>query len=159
MQTLKELEEQKAELEKKIAEAKRLPDKPSELIRVALEDVKKVENTPGYKVNLHEWNEVRRDGLCHVCLGGSVLVQRCGAKNGESPGVLLEQKRIDHETYRKLYALDYFRWGNVKAGLDEMGISSVDLPGQLLVTDYKNGPAAFFHDMENVARVLEARGL
>mgnify|MGYP007059427276 CR=1 FL=1 len=158
MQTLKELEEQKAELEKKIAEAKRLPDKPSELIRVALEDVKKVENTPGYKVDLREWNVVHSDGKCHVCLGGSVLVERCGAKKGEGLSKSLENGTIDSVVYSKLTALDMFRLGDVEQGLSFLGITVDGLPEYLLVTDYIDRDG-FFRDMENMARMFEARGL
>lgn len=51
----------------------RLPDKPSAFIRVALEDLKKVERDRLSCVDMTSWHSSYDDGSCSVCLGGAVL--------------------------------------------------------------------------------------
>lgn len=53
----------------------KLPDKPSEVLGVAIEDVKKCYADPRYVVDMGHWHTEFENG-CHVCLGGSVIAQR-----------------------------------------------------------------------------------
>lgn len=51
-----------------------LPDKKSELLQVALNDIKRAANTPGYRIDMHEWHYMDPDtGVCEVCLAGAVM--------------------------------------------------------------------------------------
>lgn len=56
-----------------------LPDKLSELILVALEDLAKVRADPRYQINLETWHQSANrndDGLCSVCFAGAVIAGR-----------------------------------------------------------------------------------
>lgn len=54
------------------------PDKPSELILMALEDLEAVERDPEYIVNMDTYH-YRYPGVCAVCFAGSVMAKRLGA--------------------------------------------------------------------------------
>jgi hypothetical protein len=56
-----------------------LPNKPSELIRVALKDLEEAERDPHYEVEMCTWHRPSSTtGVCTVCLAGSVLAKSCG---------------------------------------------------------------------------------
>lgn len=133
-----------------------LPDRPSELIRLALADLKRVEEDPRYIVNMSEWH-TPRGRTCSVCLAGSVLAKTCGAPVEED----FLDIDVSRDTARKLYALDKFRLGHVHLALGYFRtvIISPDVPSRLLVTAYSVSPEAFHADMENMATVLERAGL
>ena len=53
-----------------------LPDKPSELIRLALSDLEKCEGDSRYEVDMNEWHVPTQKGhVCYVCLAGSVMAK------------------------------------------------------------------------------------
>lgn len=58
-----------------------LPDKPSELLRVAIRDLKACAADPKYKIDMGVWHRAARDyrgdDYCSVCLAGAVLAQSC----------------------------------------------------------------------------------
>lgn len=56
----------------------RLPDYPSQILEVALEDLEKCEKDPKFSINMSTWSRVGLDGVCEVCLGGSVLAKTIG---------------------------------------------------------------------------------
>ena len=79
-----------------------LPNKPSELIRVALRDLCKAEQTPWMRVNMSLWVSVRNvDGdeeylsggpnTCVVCLAGAAVV---GSVHGFDDGELREDGNV-----------------------------------------------------------------
>lgn len=61
----------------------KLPDKRSELIRLAVRDAIKISQNPAYKLNMGQWHsttfwseeqgEIVKDKRCNVCLAGSVM--------------------------------------------------------------------------------------
>lgn len=60
-----------------------LPDKKSELLRLAVRNLEEVESMPDvYKVNMDAWHYPRLDfdDKCHVCVAGSVIARTLGAK-------------------------------------------------------------------------------
>jgi hypothetical protein len=95
-----------------------LPDKPSELIRVALRDLKEAEASPDYAVVMDEWHEPDSDGVCLVCLAGSVMA---GTLKSDIDRKVFPH-HFDKGTKRKLEALDYFRDGDILCGFNELGI-------------------------------------
>ena len=52
-----------------------LPDKPSELIRLALADLRKCEADPRYLIDMAQWHRPVTSELCHVCLAGAVMAR------------------------------------------------------------------------------------
>ena len=55
-----------------------IPDKLSELLSVALDDLERAEDAPGYTANLNEWYKETGFGVCEVCLAGSFMVFSLG---------------------------------------------------------------------------------
>lgn len=137
---------------------KLLPDKPSALIRVALADLRAVENSPNYDVNMALWHcpAVDADDTCTVCFAGAVMAQRLGADLNESSCPL----DYDQETYDKLVALNKFRQGKLGYGL---GLMDIPLPEGFKrnwhVVEYETDREQFHEDMHNVASYLEEHGL
>lgn len=135
-----------------------LPDKPSELIRVALADLRKVEAMPDvYRVDMSYWHHPR-DGKCSVCFAGAVMAQTI--KLDVDAHVSAYDDRFDIETENKLEALNSFREGAVGDGLSYLGRYS-DWHGEYYrdVTPYSDDREAFHCDMQTLASDLEAVGL
>ena len=84
---------------------KQLPNKPSELIRLALSDLEECEQDPKYAVDMGSWH--RPVGAqCLVCLAGSVMAKtmKVPQHNFETPD--------NHVEFRKLRFLNDIRSGD-----------------------------------------------
>lgn len=144
-----------------------LPKIPSQLIRLALVDLQRVENDSRYKVDMMTWHEPQiKDTyvLCSVCLAGSVM-----AKTLEVP--------VDHlsfpdasfvENGKALVALDYFREGLVTRALKCLGFGLTDErvvafrrehPDEVSFAAYKLDPVKFKQQLQGLADHLERRSL
>lgn len=133
---------------------KNLPNVPSELIRLAIADMKLCEADPRYKIELGEWHTPSAD-VCLVCCGGAVM-----AKSLDAP-IHLEQTPSSFGEYqRHLTALDNFRWGDIWNALNAMGITVPDgVDDTREIARYKYDVAGFYDDMESIAQHLEDHGL
>lgn len=137
-----------------------LPDKPSELIRLALSDLEKCEADPRYSIDMERWH--KPNGTCAVCLAGAVMAQTCGVPvdNDVSP-----HSCMGGDT-KKLMALDDFRVGFVDSAVGKLGHI---LPHNFQLDDqdegyrdmplYEDDQAAFKADMRKLADDLEQVGL
>lgn len=135
-----------------------LPDKPSELIRVALADLRKCEADERYEIDMSEWHLPDGDGGCFVCLAGAVMAKSLGAE--EDDEVTPDNYFLDEcGTERKLRALDDFRCGGVRAGLRELGIPMPPMPPTCRPSLYHESPVQFHADMHALADELERHGL
>ena len=131
----------------------RLPDRPSDLLELALVDLALAEADGRYLVNMWHWHLpalVASDEACEACLAGSVMAFSLGADRlahlpalvasdeacevclaGSVMAFSLKADRLAHlapgdfdkDTTRKLNALDSFRMGHVFAGLVELGFN------------------------------------
>jgi len=107
-------------------EKQKLPDKMSELIRVAIVDLEKVEKlSEVYRINMSRWHVADDDSddgkvRCSVCLAGAVMAQTLGADATQSfrPGSFNESC--------KLNAIEDFRTGDISAAARFMGILGND---------------------------------
>lgn len=131
----------------------KLPDKPSALIRVALRDLEACEKDPRYEIEMDYWHQA--NGVCKVCLAGSVMAKSLGAPPDKSLG------SYDFDEDGKLVALDYFRLGWIKDGLYQMtgGPVPTSLRKDRRIASYSDDPADFKRDMNALADELEAQGL
>lgn len=138
---------------------KLLPDKPSDLIELALRDLESVELRPdAYKIDMRVWHERLgwAAGPCSVCFAGSVMAMTLG----RSPEDRLKptSQGFDDDTHRKLLALNYFREGGINRGLAIMGFQARDFllrrPGP-----YDYSPEEFKHDTRKMASDLREVGL
>lgn len=138
---------------------KKLPNKPSRLIYLALEDLEKAEKSPLYKINMWKWHDT--NGQCSVCLAGAVIAGslECSAYENSTPD------DYDYDTRDKLQALDSFRLGDVDDGLDEMCINvpefmaDVDGNWREEISLYAVSPERFKEDMLALAGTLDLVGL
>lgn len=140
----------------KSAKAHKLPSKPSALIRLALADLRAVEKSKKYVVNMGKYHGADLTGKCEVCFAGAVMAMSLGA------AISVEMVPTDFPvaTKRKLEALNYFRCGMIGSALAELGLKR---PGSLAtsiqVDDYGVDPARFKKDMAELADHLERNGL
>jgi hypothetical protein len=141
-----------------------LPDTPSRLIRLALADLEACEQDPQYRIVMEYWHLPTQTGCC-VCLAGAVLAQtlKVPPSEGVHPGMPYGDfyaPGLKRDTESKLLALDRFRAGDIKAGLDVMGFETVPtLPRGWLVPYYNSDPLGFKMAMADIARTLEQEGL
>ena len=158
-----------------------LPTKPSELIRVALRDLRACEDDDGYVVHMCRWHWPTTDNrgrkVCSVCLAGAVMAQTLDVPR-EQPifsmaqilGVAREQpifslEQCSGRVKDGLRALDYFRRGMISAGLEMLGYDDVDK----LSEEYKQfasgavydpaDPEPFHRQMNSLADYFESHGL
>lgn len=151
------------EKEQTMNTTKKLPDKPSALIRLALEDLKKVEQDDNYIVNMNQWHMPIVGYKCQVCLAGAVMVKEFDAPRDEflTPGSyeITPPDDLEAHNYNRLCSLNEFRQGMIKSGFLNLGLELPQgLPRAIVVTDYEHSPRKFYEDMEAMAKLLEEHG-
>lgn len=130
----------------------KLPDKPSALIRVALADLEKCEKDPRYEIEMDHWHQA--NGVCKVCLAGSVMAKSLGAEPSKGFGP------SDFDQDQKLRALDCFRTGWIKDALFLMGFQvPYSFQHDRPVTPYAFSPDRFKATLSAISDELEAQGL
>lgn len=143
-----------------------LPDKPSELITLALEDLIAVERLPDYTVDMDYWHVPAADMLqddpdygdtCTVCFAGSVMAMSCELTRDDHHN----RAGFTNEIWNKFFALNDFRVGFVKDGLRKLGINYAEhgLPSQIPLKYYEEDSCQFKRDMIALAVRLEEAGL
>lgn len=128
-----------------------LPTKPSELIRLALSDLRAIEQDPRYRVDMeHLWHS-RAYSSCTVCLAGAVMANHLSADAnlGYLPSDFPRNACA-------LCAIDDFRLGNVGSGCGRMEVDTK--LSSRTITDYELDRKGFFCDMEELANDLEDEG-
>lgn len=132
-----------------------LPDKPSKLIRVALEDLEACERDDRYVIDMAEWH-TKYSGKCHVCLAGSVMSNRLHTPVNVDSGPFA----FNDELMWKLVALNEFRRGCVSEGLFRLGYyqQARDL-WSVSIARYDQSQSEFKNDMRKLADGLEKAGL
>ena len=160
----------------------KLPDQPSALIRVALDDLKKCMDDPIYEINMGTWHKPIFGQYnfisCSVCLAGSVLAQTFKIPASESipplrpfgeSGVPSAPnnpmfRRFDSDI-DKLRAIDDFRAGAIVDGLISMGyaldyatLNGMGNPDRIMAAFDKDYPEPFFDDIHKIADDLERCG-
>lgn len=134
----------------------RLPNSPSKLIRLALDDMRKVERSKDYKIDLSIWHDGTEgdgNGQCVVCFAGSVMSKSLHVSKTKDVG----PEELGGDIRDKLYALDSFRCGWIRDGLEEMSRKDLGnmLPFNTLVPDYKDDRAGFKRAMSEMADIIE----
>lgn len=135
----------------------KLPGKPSELLALAMKDLAKVERSKKYIVKMGVWHAPLWDenkSVCAVCLAGSVM-----AKTLNVPITTYTDPAGKEE--RALEALDYFRCGEVQAGISTMYENSHTNYRHLnrFVQSYHEDRVQFRADMRKLISDLRAAGL
>lgn len=148
----------------------RLPDLPSALIRLALNDFLEVQRMPTqYHIDMGVWHVPERfftseeaehspPVICTVCLAGSVMARTLAV----SPYTMIsaQSSRWTTDTSDKLVALDYFRQGKIAAAFDILDLDlACDVPGDVSMCPYERDANEWLRDMQQMATMLEERGL
>lgn len=168
-----------------MARVRQLPNKPSALIRVAVDDLTKVERNTKYIVDMGTWHEPRtpekydrkqdmyvaqpEKTKCAVCFGGSVIAgslkvpsnEDACPYNGEDGDF---DERFGEGTRAKLLALDSFRTGDVAYGIREFFGQDAELKlpesmNRKVAAYSKRNSAKFKKQMRQLANDLERFGL
>jgi len=142
----------------------KLPNKASELIRVAIADLRKVEKSKAYEVNMAIWHSGVYKSICDVCFAGAVMAKtlKTNIKEYYSPDCFADK------TSCKLEALNQFRLGYCRDAFDYLSESyksnhpwdfiDIDLFNRNIKSYYVS-PTRFKKDMLNLAQDLENFGL
>ena len=144
-----------------------LPTTASKLIRVALRDLRACEDDDFYVVDMQEWHTPVYNydyEVCAVCLAGAVMAQTLGLPDD------LEIDDTDLAGYgdsvkNGLHALDFFRIGEIKAGLETLGYDDVrklseDWQQYARKSGYDQAdPEPFHRQMHRLADYFESCGL
>jgi hypothetical protein len=143
-----------------IKPAKELPSKPSELIRVALEDLEKIEKNPRYAVDMDDWHVPARgvwnaSATCKVCFAGAVMACRFGA----DPKSFCYPSDFERSETNKLFALNALRLGMITDGLEYLGVEPMPSIEDKDVARYEVDPELFKKDMQSLSEDLEKIGL
>jgi hypothetical protein len=98
--------------------------KPSELIRLALEEARIVEASPTNWLCMDLW--VHDFGsYCKVCLAGAIMLRHTKYPSGVKRSV--QPTDYDGNTLRRLIAIDKFREGKIEDGLELCGVTSLKM--------------------------------
>lgn len=104
----------------------KLPNKPSEILKVALADLEAVEAMPDkFQINMSRWVRKPAVGPCEVCHAGAVMVRtlNCQLKSVSviNPETLVSgPDEFDHRTRAKLEFINFIRTGSIEDALNEL---------------------------------------
>ena len=133
--------------------------KLSELIRVALDDLRLCEADPTYHIIMSTWHSPYQHNTCAVCLAGAVMAQSLNIP----PGVSADPHYFvaDNRLINTLLALDALRTGDVSEALLLMGVHDHlnILPDDVRsIAHYERDRTKFVSDMLELAFDLEKVG-
>lgn len=118
-----------------------LPHKLWQLLQLALDDLKKVENDDKYSICMDLWH-FPIDGVCEVCLAGAVMAKTLEADTMSQ----FHPSQFGSKLSCKLKALNFLRIGQMGLALTEMGYQENDIKGidyKLDTPDYIDNPKIF----------------
>jgi len=130
---------------------KRLPRKPSKLLRFALESLKLREKSPKYRINMSKWF-IRTPKFCMVCFAGATLSRVYRMKNN-----LLDELTYNTPPYRVAMALNYIHKNMVRSGLEWLNVPASSLT-DVYIPPYEKGRRNFKKAIKTLADKLEANG-
>lgn len=131
-----------------------LPTIPSALIRVALKDLALCEADDNYKISMGRWHGPSvTNNVCVVCFAGSVMAQSLGA----DPEGISHPLDFPRATRNSMYALNMFRVGYIKQGLEYLEYREVMLDRDIV--DYRADKELFVQQMNKLASDFEGLGI
>lgn len=134
-----------------------LPHVPSQLIRLALDDLLKVEAMPDvYEVNMGEWHMPQDNRICSVCLAGSVLAMHFNTDVKEQA----DTDRYGDHNERALLALNEFRHADNDWWMEDgcVYINATPIVFDTHIPYYEDDRVGFHTAMRALADAFEASG-
>lgn len=137
-----------------------LPDKLSDLLVVALADLKTCEEDDKYRINMTKWHKPTLSGHhCEVCLAGAVMAQtlRTPLTKWQEPYL----NKLGEVINMKLLAINEARIGNLCMALCLMNVTtnSVKPVTDRSVIAYKDDHDLFIKSMDEIVTYLKEREL
>lgn len=149
----------------------RLPDKPSELLRVALSHFLACEQDSKYVIDMSRWYHAVHETMCEVCFAGSVIAGNLmpDVVNTTFGTVSIVPWYFDDDTENKLCALDAIRQGGIFEFFNNLDLVKPEsLPsyiyhkserGSYIWPDYHINRDDWMAWIEGFIGILEAEGL
>lgn len=138
---------------------KRLPNKPSKLLEVALADLRKCEKSPDYDIKMGVWHEPPslNHSTCQVCLAGAVMAK--SLKICRTKCAYPTDDNFNETIERKLRALNAFRVGVCSDGFMYMDLQqSQGCLFNRFMNSYHGSPSKFYEDMQHLIIDLKKAG-
>jgi hypothetical protein len=130
-----------------------LPEKLSDLLNLALDDLGMVEADPKYKVVMIEWHSPSPSRThCQVCLAGAVMAKSLGVP----PEALHAPADFAADVCDKLKALDALRLGTVELAFNSIRVAPPF--GNRRVPTYELDPKGWHIAMRQLATDLADSG-
>lgn len=135
----------------------KLPKKLSALILLAVEDLKRVERSKRYLVNMNVFHDSFGGGKCSVCFAGAVIAGTLG----KDPAGHFYPDDFSEDVADRLFALDFLRMGDVGSALSRLGEEMPDgLDFNADVPTYTaSSKRRFKLAMRRIAKTLAEHGL
>lgn len=133
---------------------KKPPKKLSRLMRLALNDLYKVERSPKYRVNMYLWHEGIDKSYCSVCFAGSIMAKTLGSKTDAVKG----PRDFGYDWSRAFFALDHVRNGKVQDAMASLVQPTYKVPSREVCSYYED-PKQWRKDMWKIVRELERKRL
>lgn len=141
----------------------KLPTKPSQLIRIAIDDLVKAEKK--FSIDMSQWVAATdKNKKCVVCFAGSVMTGTLKCKlpslsNSPDEYGYSALSPDDFPESEALYALNAFREGKIEDAFSYLGINFPDnFENYIKVVDYHRNKALFKKQMRELANALEKEG-
>jgi len=139
----------------------RMPDKISDCIMIALEDLAKVEKDKRYKVDMNFFHAVSHEGNCSVCFAGA-----CMAAEVNDPSATLGTHRFNRHDAIRFQALDAIRQHDWDMMFHRLGAWFESWDARIALDEhfpdyrpqYAEDKAGFKQNMETVAAILAEHG-
>ena len=116
----------------------KLPNKPSELLMLALEDMEKSLDK-GYEIRMSNWVEPK----CSVCMAGAIMLNTLNVLDEEA--YFPDPEIFDQNTRDKLYAINAFKKGKLEHFESNLGIDT----NVSDTSDDGYGTYVFYGDLDN----------
>lgn len=128
----------------------KLPNKLSDLLELAIKDLKSCEADPKFVIDMLNWCKETSDGTCGICLAGAVMVR--------SLGIITNSPNHVKEGY-KLLALDSLRSGRIHEACSIMNIQYPKIKYFGVKNYFLDGSEMFYESMKELHQYLISEGL
>lgn len=157
----------------------KLPNLPSDLLRLAVDDLTRVEADSRYRVDMGFWHKPTTSPdnggvVCGVCLAGAVMAKSLEAEINVSASPV----NADDKTYNQLEALNSFRAGHYVSAVHKLNYArcidnetfykltkllqkefySGPESDRIKARDYRSDPVAFKQRLLDLADLFESWG-
>lgn len=137
----------------------KLPDTPSQLLKLALTDLKKCERSKKFKINMNDYWYYQNKNTCFVCLAGAVMVKSLNIPTTYEGNITPFSLMFDENIRRKLRAINSFRCGDIVMAYSHFNRKMPDiLPKEFLIRDYYLNTREFKKDIQFLISELKKIG-